>query len=118
MIKRNRKVQGDPGGQHQIAGALDIHDGPEHMLQSEAGYIDARPHRQDRRNLLHRTAGPYKWSSAHVIGQSIPRPLCSRMADLGATLATPGTIPPRWPEHTWAPVAPKNSGTGSTGTAV
>ncbi len=21
----------------------DIHDGPEHMLQSEAGYIDARP---------------------------------------------------------------------------
>ena len=22
-------------------------------------YIDARPHRQDRRNLLHRTAGPY-----------------------------------------------------------
>ena len=37
----------------------DIHDGREHMLQSEAGYIDARPHRQDRRNLLHRTAGPY-----------------------------------------------------------
>jgi hypothetical protein len=37
----------------------DIHDGPEHMLQSEAGYIDARPHRQDRGNLLHRTAGPY-----------------------------------------------------------
>ena len=30
-----------------------------HMLQSEAGYIDARPHRQDRGNLLHRTAGPY-----------------------------------------------------------
>jgi hypothetical protein len=24
-----------------------------------AGYIDARPHRQDRGNLLHRTAGPY-----------------------------------------------------------
>jgi len=37
----------------------DIHEGREHMLQSEAGYIDARPHRQDRRNLLHRTAGPY-----------------------------------------------------------
>jgi hypothetical protein len=29
------------------------------MLQSEAGYIDARPHHQDRPNLLHRTAGPY-----------------------------------------------------------
>jgi hypothetical protein len=37
----------------------DIHDGREHTLQSQAGYIDARPHRQDRRNLLHRTAGPY-----------------------------------------------------------
>src|SRR5215470_14373247 len=37
----------------------DIHDGREHMLQSEDGYIDARPHHQDRGNLLHRTAGPY-----------------------------------------------------------
>jgi hypothetical protein len=37
----------------------DIHDGREHMLQSEAGYIDARPHHRNRRNLLHRTAGPY-----------------------------------------------------------
>src|SRR5262245_42346602 len=39
----------------------DIHDGPEQTLQSEAGYSNARPHRQDRRNLLHRTAGPYRW---------------------------------------------------------
>jgi hypothetical protein len=40
----------------------DIHDGPEHnTLQSQAGYIDARPHPPDRRNLLQRTAGPYKW---------------------------------------------------------
>src|ERR1700683_4820444 len=31
-------------------------------LQSEAGYIDARPHnRQLDENLLRRTAGPYKW---------------------------------------------------------
>ena len=39
----------------------DIHDGPEHKpLQSEAGYIDARPHsRQIDENLLQRTAGPY-----------------------------------------------------------
>jgi hypothetical protein len=38
----------------------DIHDGPElNSLQSEAGYIDARPHQPDRRNPLHRTAGPY-----------------------------------------------------------
>src|SRR5437773_6209026 len=39
----------------------DIHDGPEHMLQSEAGYIDARPLTPARQNLLQRTAGPYKW---------------------------------------------------------
>src|SRR5438094_1590074 len=38
----------------------DIHDGSEHhTLQSEAGYIDARPHPPDRRNLLPRTAGLY-----------------------------------------------------------
>src|ERR1700730_5517704 len=37
----------------------DIHDGPEHMLQSETGYIDARPLTPARRNLLQRTAGPY-----------------------------------------------------------
>src|SRR6059058_2854630 len=38
----------------------DIHDGPEHnTLQSEAGYIDARPHLPGRRNLLQRAAGPY-----------------------------------------------------------
>jgi hypothetical protein len=39
----------------------DIHDGPEHMLQSEAGYIDARPLTPARQNLLQRTAGPYMW---------------------------------------------------------
>src|SRR6266702_6302797 len=30
----------------------DIHDGPEQMLQSKAGYIDARPPPPIRRNLL------------------------------------------------------------------
>ena len=36
------------------------------MLQSEAGYIDARPQsRQIDENLLRRTAGPYIW----VMGQ-------------------------------------------------
>jgi hypothetical protein len=39
----------------------DIHDGPEHTLQAEAGYIDARPYLSDRRNLLQRSAGPYMW---------------------------------------------------------
>jgi hypothetical protein len=39
----------------------DIHDGSEHnTLQSEAGYIDARPHiRQIEEILLQRAAGPY-----------------------------------------------------------
>ena len=39
----------------------DIHDGPEHnALQSEAGYIDARPQcPQIDEILLRRTAGPY-----------------------------------------------------------
>jgi hypothetical protein len=39
----------------------DIHDGPEHkLLQSEAGYIDARPQcQQIDETLLRRTAGPY-----------------------------------------------------------
>src|SRR5204863_8609248 len=44
----------------------DIHDGPEQTLQSEAGYSNARPHQPGRRNLLHRTAGPYSWVN-HVI---------------------------------------------------
>src|ERR1700724_4256199 len=42
----------------------DIHDGPEHMLQSEAGYIDATPLTPARQNLLQRTAGPYIWVNA------------------------------------------------------
>src|ERR1700751_1545790 len=38
----------------------DIHDGPEHTLQAEAGYIDARPLSAGiDENLLQRTAGPY-----------------------------------------------------------
>ena len=53
----------------------DIHDGPEQTLQSEAGYSNARPHRQDRRNLLHRTAGPYSWVNRVVAGS------CRSLAD-------------------------------------
>src|SRR5580692_9160079 len=44
----------------------DIHDGPEHMLQSEAGYIDARPLTPARQNLLQRMAGPYIGSKTEV----------------------------------------------------
>jgi hypothetical protein len=48
----------------------DIHDGPEQTLQSEAGYSNARPHQPGRRNLLHRTAGPYIGSIATRIDHS------------------------------------------------
>src|SRR5882724_5856630 len=80
----------------------DIHDGPEHMLQSEAGYIDARPLTPARQNLLQRTAGPYirvnrvdfatsaLASAIHNTGHSrpigtglpvaLPRPNCKRPA--------------------------------------
>jgi hypothetical protein len=45
----------------------DIHDGPEHMLQSETEYIDARPHQPaSTKSLLHRTAGPYIGSKSEV----------------------------------------------------
>src|SRR6266568_134799 len=52
----------------------DIHDGPEHMLQSEAGYIDARPLTPARQNLLQRTAGPYirVISTVLTVGRSRP----------------------------------------------
>jgi hypothetical protein len=36
-------------------------------LQSEAGYIDARPNRQIDENLLQRTAGPYIWVKSGYI---------------------------------------------------
>src|SRR5437762_3815449 len=50
----------------------DIHDGPEQTLQSEAGYSNARPHQPGRRNLLHRTAGPYTVTSeTHATQQKV-----------------------------------------------
>jgi hypothetical protein len=51
----------------------DIHDGPEHTLQAEAGYIDARPLSAGiDENLLQRTAGPY-------IGVKLRRTQCEHM---------------------------------------
>ena len=47
----------------------DIHDGPEQTLQSEAGYSNARPRQPSRRNLLQRTAGPYRWVIFDIVGQ-------------------------------------------------
>jgi hypothetical protein len=57
----------------------DIHSGPEHTLQSEAGYSIARPRQPDRRNLLHRTAGPYSW----VIMGFTWRPACACIVHRG-----------------------------------
>ena len=53
----------------------DIHDGPEHTLQSEAGYIDARPYCRIDENLLHRTAGPYIWVIRVVLAACRPYPV-------------------------------------------
>src|SRR6267378_7523755 len=67
----------------------DIHDGPEHMLQSEAGYIDARPLTPARQNLLQRTAGPYirvKPRSLQRLGS------CSASSvDVGGSIPSPPT---------------------------
>src|SRR2546430_8749252 len=59
----------------------DIHDGPEQTLQSEAGYSNARPRQPDRRNLLQRTAGPYRWVSNDLF-----------LAGYGAAQAVPGPL--------------------------
>src|SRR2546430_952793 len=55
----------------------DIHDGPEHMLQSEAGYIDARPLTPARQNLLQRTAGPYMRVNRVTLTVGRPLPVYS-----------------------------------------
>jgi len=54
----------------------DIHDGPEHnTLQSEVGYIDARPYCRIDENLLHRTAGPYIGVIRVVLAARQPLPV-------------------------------------------
>src|ERR1700737_4641295 len=37
------------------------------QLQSETGYIDARPLTTTRRKLLQRTAGPYRWVNLVIL---------------------------------------------------
>ena len=55
----------------------DIHDGREHMLQSQAGYIDARPHRQDRETSC--TARPdHTLGHKHRISVLLSQPLCRK----------------------------------------
>src|SRR5262245_16236834 len=61
----------------------DTHDGPELTLQSEAGYSNARPHQPGRRNLLHRTAGPYSWVN-RVDRASDESPLLPRFSDMSS----------------------------------
>jgi hypothetical protein len=70
----------------------DIHDGPEQTLQSKAGYSNARPHQQSRRNLLHRTAGPYRWvSQRHRASLTATAELAS-IADRRQGVARPSTV--------------------------
>jgi hypothetical protein len=58
--------------------------GSRDKLQSETGYIDARPHPPDRRNLLQRTAGPYIGSRPTKLMVSKTSPLNSLTADIRA----------------------------------
>jgi hypothetical protein len=82
----------------------DIHDGSEHdTLQSEAGYIDARPHvRQIDEILLQRTAGPYIGSD-----RACDMPDHGRILHRHWPVWKPGQVkqvigsPPRRPEEGW-----------------
>ncbi len=60
---------------HEIARALiSMMAGSTSALQSEAGYIDARPQiRQIDENLLRRTAGPYMWVNRVIWAMSAIR---------------------------------------------
>jgi hypothetical protein len=81
---------------------LDIHGGPKQKLQSEAGYIDARPQtRQLDENLLQRTAGPYisgssgsQTSGAQVRHLRISVPLVGVLARQPEILFARRTLPP------------------------
>src|SRR5438270_4534585 len=48
----------------QMVRSRPVHDGPEQMLQSEAGYVDATPLTTRSTKFLQRTAGPYIGSQA------------------------------------------------------
>jgi len=59
------------------------------MLQSEAGYIDARPHiRQLDEVLLQRTAGPYIWVKSRRSDTWRPCPLHARKRTCASCLET------------------------------
>ena len=72
----------------------DIHDGPEQPLQSEAGYIDARPQRrQIDEILLRRTAGPYKRvSQRQKIMSAATAAFLGSGRRMRATVAPPTTV--------------------------
>jgi hypothetical protein len=56
------------------------------MLQSEAGYFDARPLTPARQNLLQRTAGPYIWVIRVVLAVRQALPVYSRTADIWSNI--------------------------------
>jgi hypothetical protein len=78
----------------------DIHGGPEHTLQSEAGYIYARPKsRQIDETLLRRTAGPYKLVKSAVppdrpARQEYPNDQTRRPAETASPSVTATCAPP------------------------
>jgi transposase len=78
-----------------VADCADIDDGPEHnTLQSEAGYIDARPQsRQIDENLLRRTAGPYNGSDS-VAPTTSPVRLCGRCSPVSGPMPAAGSRQP------------------------
>jgi hypothetical protein len=71
----------------------DIHDGPEQTLQSEAGYSTARPHQPGRRNLLHRTAGPYSWVKSGKAQLEHMLSALTRKADIDRRLGNVRLVP-------------------------
>src|SRR5262249_27800356 len=69
----------------------DIHDGPEHMLQSDTEYIDARPHQPaSTKSLLHRAAGPYIWVKK-APSQASQAEVCSTSESSGRHSRLPST---------------------------
>src|SRR6266436_3981761 len=87
----------------------DIHDGPEHMLQSETEYIDARP-RQPASTKASCTARPDHTFGSFATELGVPRhvrftPVSDRIADIagGPFRAKSGSLPPTVRTACYAP---------------
>src|SRR5262245_213629 len=76
----------------------DIHDGSEHMLQSEAGYIDARPHQPGSTNPSCTARPDHTMGQTRTTSLGVACPV-SRTADMVPRESWPGS---RW-QWTGAP---------------